>query len=228
MAMRRPRNVLPVPLLALALLAGGCAPFAGDDEAGEPGRTSASPKEASPADGECRDQWAMLREEVGDQAEGDYPSTLQSRWASVTGGLDYYATSATASDCGKTLDAKKSELEELTRFVDKVRPWDVQWQHDRLEDDATSYSPPRGRRGKDAPSRREVRSALATMEKQAEKATADQDPAWQQASAVDLGDRKAQRKARKDLKFLSEESAAWRKADRAQQTVQRALRARRG
>ena len=68
-----------------------------------------------------------------------------------------------------------------------------------------------------------MKAALATLEKQAAKATSAQRPAWQQAVATDPGNSKAVAKAVKDLRFLSGESAAYRAGSAAADQVQRAV-----
>lgn len=225
--MRRPRTVLPVPLLALALLTGGCAPFASDD--GPQARQASASQEPSAEDSACREKWRDLAGEVEERADDEHPSSLAGRWTSVAASLDYYAVNASASDCEKTLPAQEKQVGELDDFIDSIREHDVLWQHDRLEERATAYAPPKdGRKGSEPPSQASVRKALRTMEQRAERAEKDQQPGWQQATVVELDDAKAVRKARKDLAFLSEESAAWRAADEAQRTIERALRAERG
>jgi hypothetical protein len=82
-----------------------------------------------------------------------------------------------------------------------------------------------GKHGKDAaPSPAAVKKALGTLHKRAQTASADQRPGWQQANVVDLGDKAAVTRARKDLDFLSHQSKAWRECDDALAVVRKALR----
>lgn len=221
--MRRPRRLLPVPLLVLAL-AGGLSGCGGTDES--PDAPAAASEKADPEDTACRDKWRDLADEVGDKAEDEHPSALAGRWTSVAATIDYYAVSGSASDCTKTLGEQTEQLEAIDALSASLRRYDVAYQHDRLEDDAMGYAPPKQRKGAaKAPSRRAVRGALATLEEKAARSAADQEAGWQQATAIDPTEAKARRKAQKDLAFLSEESKAWRQARTAQRTVERALRA---
>lgn len=220
--MRRPRRLLPVPLLVLAL-AGGLSGCGGTDEGSD--ASAAASEKPDPEDTACRDKWRDLADEVGDKAEDEHPSALAGRWTSVAATIDYYAVSGSASDCTKTLGEQTEQLEAIDALSASLRRYDVAYQHDRLEDDATAYAPPKQKGATKAPSKRAVRQALATLEKKAPRSAEDQDAGWQQATAIDPREAKARRKAQKDLAFLSEESKAWRQARTAQRTVERALRA---
>lgn len=220
--MRRPRRLLPVPLLVLAL-AGGLSGCGGTDEGSD--ASAAASEKPDPEDTACRDKWRDLADEVGDKAEDEHPSALAGRWTSVAATIDYYAVSGSASDCTKTLGEQTEQLEAIDALSASLRRYDVAYQHDRLEDDATAYAPPKQKGAAKAPSKRAVRQALATLEKKAPRSAEDQEAGWQQATAIDPREAKARRKAQKDLAFLSEESKAWRQARTAQRTVERALRA---
>lgn len=221
--MRRPRHLLPVPLLALALLGGvltGCG--GGEDD----GTAEPAAEKTDPRDTACREQWRELAGEVGDRSQDEHPSALAGRWTSVSATLDYYAASGSASDCATTLDAQRAQVTALEDLSAALRRYDVLYQHDRLAEDAAAYTPPKVRRGQpQPPSRRAVRTALETLEKRAPRAEKDQLAGWQQATAIDPTEKKSVRKAKKDLAFLSGESAAWRQARTAQRTVERGLRA---
>ena len=220
----RPRplpTLLPalVPLLVGGLLLAGCG---GGDDGSSDGSSDAP--SASAADRDCRDQWRGLGEQVP-EGEDDHPSSLPGRTTSIAASIDYYATTAKSSDCAKTLATDEKQLEALASFVTSLRPWDVAYQVDRVGERAQAYTRPSGKAGRGAPTEAQVDRALATMEKKAAKAAADQAPAWQQATAVDLTDAKAKAKAVKDLGFLSRESASWRQAHAAELVVRRALKA---
>ncbi len=76
----------------------------------------------------------------------------------------------------------------------------------------------KGKKAKKAPrppKPADIKAALTTLTKQAPLATEQQEPAWQQARAVDLADTAVVKKAIKDLAFISKESKAYRTASAA-------------
>ncbi|WP_148077106.1 hypothetical protein [Nocardioides aurantiacus] len=222
-----PRHRLPVPLLALALMGGVLAGCGGgsDGDGGDGGRAEPAAEKVDPQDAACRTQWRELADEVGDRSQDEHPSAIAGRWTSVSATLDYYAVSASASDCEKTLDTQRAQVTALEELSSSLRRYDVLYQHDRLAEDAAAYTPPKARKGtQKPPSRAAVRSALTTLQKQAPRAEKDQLAGWQQATAIDPTVKKSVAKTKKDLAFLSQESAAWRKARTAQRTIERGLR----
>ena len=216
-------RLLPLlaPLVVGGLLLGGCG--GGDDGSDGPGEASGTPT-ASAADQDCRDQWRALGDRLPD-GDDDHPSSLPGRTTSIAASVDYYATTAKASDCERTLAAEKTQLTSLAAFVTTLRPYDLAYQLDRVGERAAAYARPSGKAGRGAPTAAQVEAALRTMERGAEQAAADQDPAWQQATVVDLSEKKSRAKALKDLAFLSRESRAWRQGHAAELVVRRALTA---
>ncbi|KQT91105.1 hypothetical protein ASG49_12280 [Marmoricola sp. Leaf446] len=216
---------MPVTLLALALTGTVLAGCGGGDD-GRDGSAEPAAEEVDPQDAACRTRWRALADEVGDRSQDEHPSTLAGRWTSVSATIDYYAVSGSASDCEKTLDAQRAQVAALEELGTALRRYDVLYQHDRLAEDAAAYTPPKARKGQDEPpSRKAVRAALGTLEEQAPRAEKDQLAGWQQATAIDPTEKKSVAKAKKDLAFLSQESAAWRRASAAQRTIERGLRA---
>jgi len=193
------------------------------------------PREAEPTPvakdvAECREQWRELGETLTDRESGQTPSTLSSRWQSLVATVDYYATSAKESDCDDRLDAQEESIAALESFAASLRRWDLEHQLAVVETDARSYSTaprppaPKGKKAERPPRPADVAKALRVLTKQAPRATQQQRPGWQQAAATDLEDEAAVAKARKDLAFLSEESAAWRQGSAALRVIRQAMR----
>lgn len=209
---------------AMVLLAGlvGCG-----QEAPEP-RAAPTPDRAAV---ECRAEWRELGEELAGSDGETLPSALAPRWTNLLATVDYYTATAEKEDCESTLTEQRSAVTALRAFSVSLQRWDAEYQLERVEGPALTYSsgprPPaptgKGRDQARAPKPAEVARALTLLRTQAPLATQEQGPAWQQARVTDLEDPKAVAKARKDLAFLSEESAAYRKARTALTLIQRAL-----
>lgn len=213
---------LAVVLALLAPALAGCG--GGSDEAAEEAKPSAS---ADPAVQECREQWQELGDEAQEQAgdpEEATPSTLGTRWVTVTAQIDYYASAAGAADCEETLQQEQDRIEQLADFTDDLAPFDLERALARYDADlgGTAYARPSGRKGRGAPTAKQVSAALEDLTRLAPQVTAAQAAGWQQAAVVDLGNAKARKKAVADLRVVSEESAVYRKAQRAKQVLERA------
>lgn len=217
-------------VLVALVAAGGCG-----TEEKPAARASHSPDSATTA---CRARWADLADQIEGNEKQAEPSALADRWNSVVATVDYYATSASSSDCEHRLGAQKQAIDRLESFGKSLRPWDMEYQLSTVASRAQDYASDmgsKGRKGKskdarkqagkdDLPSPSAVQKALAALRKQAPTATDDQGPGWQQAEVVDLAKKSAVKRARKDLDFLSHQSKAWRACDDALRTIRKALR----
>lgn len=221
-----------VLLLSLGLSLAGC----GGSSSAKGSGSGDKPDGATTA---CRAQWQDLNGPVSQHADQTNPSALAQRWDNVAGTVDHYATSATASDCGKTLATQQKAITSLEAFSAKLAPYDMELAVARVHTKATAYAQltkaPRPKpvprvkgkkRAKPAPSPKPaaVRAALRTLTTQAPLATQQQGPGWEQAAVVDLTSTKAVAKAVKDLKFLSTQSKAWRACQPALSLVRKAVR----
>ncbi len=218
--------------VALVLLIGlaGC----GSDD--EPAKSD----EPSKAALDCREEWNDLGGQIADKDERTNPSALAPRWGSISAAVEHYRNAAEESDCGETLDSEKAAIAALTSFSGKLARFDMELRLAQVRDEAARYAksprPPApkastGKKGKKQkrpprpPKPSEVAAALKTLTRQAPLATEQQGPGWQQAQAIDLSDKKAVKKAVKDLDFLSEESKAYRASSSALATIRKALAA---
>lgn len=213
---------VPGVALALALALGG-----GLAGCGSTARTSpvTSPDAAATA---CRAQWRTLGEKIQGQAARTQPSALPQRWSNLSATVDYFRTSATRADCGARLAGEQQAIAALEAFGARLAAYDVELRLATVRSAATTYAagpaPAKPRKGVVAPAA--VTAALATLTTQAPLATAQQGPAWQQASEVDLGDAAATAKAVRDLQFLSSQSPAYVASSAALATIAAALRTR--
>lgn len=211
----RPRaRVVVLPFLLMGLLAalGGCG---GSSDEG-------SSKEPSKAAVACRSQWRALGEDVDGREAGTNPSALASRWNNIAASVDHYATAGSAEDCGQTLEQQRRAIAALTAFAPKLAPYDVELRLRRVKEDAQRYaSGPRP--APRAPTPTAVGQALKTVAQQAQAATEQQGPGWEQAKVVDLADAAAVTKTIKDLAFLSNESKAYRACSAALLVITRAM-----
>lgn len=231
-AVRRP-GLVPALLLALLLPLTGCGSTDGDeaDGADEPSKAALS----------CREQWGDLEAEVDGRNSMTNPSALAPRWTTIAATVDYYATSARASDCGESLEAQERAMDDLSAFGTELAPYDMELRLDLVQEDAEEYaasptppapepSPKKKKKGKNKqkrtpapPTPAAVARALKTLTAQAPVATQEQGPGWQQAAVAELADTAAVAKTIKDLAFLSSESPAYRACSLALTQIDKAL-----
>ena len=222
----RPFRVALVVATVLLLVPSAC----GKKAAEEPGAAaSAKPDEAT---SQCRQQWADLGSTIEGAETKTEPSALAQRWNSIVATIDYYATTAKASDCGAPLTGQKAAIAALNAYTAKVRPFDMEYRFGLVRTEAEAYATgtsaaphqPRAK-GKHAPvpPPKEVAAAVKTLAAKAPVATQDQAPGWAQAGVVELSDKAAVQKSVKDLAFLSSESAAYAACAQALATVRKAI-----
>ncbi len=191
----------------------------------------------------CRGHWKDLGNQIEGRNEETHPSALPERWTTVVATVDYYASSAGGKDCQAAIETQKKAISALEDFSDKLAPYDMELRVDQLRNDAQDYAsgprPPapsptatKGKKGKKKskkpprpPKPADVAAALKTATTQASLATEQQGPAWRQARVVELSDAAAVRKAVKDLRFLSSQSAAYTRCTKALSTIRTALAA---
>ena len=232
----RAPNVLRLPTLVPGLVLGVLLVVAGCGSSDSEKKT----EEPSKAALDCRESWKDLEAEVDGRDSRTNPSALAPRWNGIVATIDHYAAGATADDCEKTIEDQKKAMAALTAFGAKLQPFDMELRLKGVEEDAQAYAdgprppapePSPAKKGKKAkkeprpPKPADIKAALATLTKQAPLATEQQDPAWQQARAVDLDDAAAVKKAVKDLAFISKESKAYRAASAALAEIRPALKA---
>ncbi len=195
---------------ALTLLVAACGSNNASTEDGPDAKTSA-----------CRGQWKDLEKQVRGNDEATNPSALAARWNTVVATIDYYASSATSSDCEQAITKQKVAISALTSFGTRLAAYDMQLRLEEVRDRAEAYAhrphsptpkPKPKKKSKVAtpPSPAQVATALKTCSTQAPLATQQQGPAWTQARVVELTDKAAVAKAVKDLAFLSTQSPAYR------------------
>ncbi len=229
LVLRRRRGLLSgVLLLSVLLATTGC----GSEDA----EKSEGPSKAATS---CREQWKDLESEVEGLGARTNPSALPSRWNTIAATIDYYATSAQSSDCGKTLESQEKAMDDLSAFGTRLAPYDMELRLGDAQADAEKYaagpvpanpSPSPTKKGKKQPKRTppppspaDIALALKTLTAQAPVATRQQLAGWQQAAVTDLADTTAVAKSVKDLAFLSSESAAYRACMLALAQIRKAL-----
>jgi len=226
------RSAAPVIGLVLGLLlASGCGSDSGEKKSAEPSKAAL----------DCRESWKDLKDDVKGRGSLTYPSALAPKWNGILAAANHYTASATADDCGKTISNEKKTIAALTAFGAKLRPYDMEYRLQAIQEDAEAYAsgprppapePSPAKKGKKKakkpprpPKPADIKAALATLTKQAPLATEQQTPAWQQARAGDVTDTAAVKKAVKDLAFLSSESKAYAAASAALAEIRPALKA---
>ncbi len=237
--MSRGRLVAGV-VVALALAAGAACGGSAQDS-----HEQAAPSNAAKA---CRAQWAQLGHDIAPQAALTQPSALPERWNSVAATVDYYRTTASATDCKDRIDAQEKAIAELKAFSARLTGFDMQAQLALVQDAASTYAAgpwppapsPTATPGKKTKHQKKqpkpqrpprpalVAAALTSLKAQAPVATQQQDPAWVQASVVNLDDTAAVAKAIKDLQFLSTQSSGWVASQVDLATIRAALAAKTG
>jgi hypothetical protein len=225
------RARLAVVAAVAALVLTGCGssePKARDTPVTDPGKGATA----------CRAQWKDLGEKTQDREGRKNPSGLAQRWNTVAATIDYYATSATEKDCGDRLASQEKAIAALSAFETTLAPYDVPLRLSKVTQQAQAYAARPGptaqqlakqkklspaQKAKLPPTPAAVAAALRAAQAQADTATSQQGPGWQQADVVDLGDSAAVAKAVKDLAFLSSESAAYRACDASLATIARVV-----
>ncbi len=181
------------------------------------------------ADSSCRAQWKSLADSIagrtGDTGEQFKPSALADRWNTVAAGVQYYVTSATAKDCGDTLNNQRLSIDALIDFGTGLQAYDMEYQRDQLTGPAQAYLDgplPKPKKDKPVP-KKDVTAALKVLDGDATTASADLQPGWTEANGVDLADRNAVAKALSDLTLLGTHSAAYQACQLAVATIRKAI-----
>jgi hypothetical protein len=230
-------GLVPGLLLALLLALAGCGSADNNND------KAAAPDKAEVA---CRAKWKDLESKVNGRDSLTNPSALAQRWNSITATLEYYASSASSKDCGKTIEDQQKAMDALASFSTRLAPYDMEQRLDQVKADAQRYAtsprPPapkaspsttkkantkKTKKAKPPPARTApavVAAALRSLTTQAPVATQQQGPGWQQASVIELSDAAAVAKALKDLAFLSSQSPAYRACTVALAQISSALK----
>jgi hypothetical protein len=192
----------------------------------------------------CRKDWQELEKKVGGRDELSNPSALAERWNTVMATIEYYSTSASGKDCGKTLASQGKAMDALRAFGARLSRYDMELRLSVVKSDAETYAAaprppapkpskaPKGKKKQKAaprpPKPADVGAALKTLTRQAPRATRQQQAGWEQAHVTELGDAAAVRKTVKDLSFLSSESRAYRVCIAKLALIKKALSAKTG
>ena len=176
------------------------------------------------ADHACRHRWAALADRLNARAGQTYASAQADRWDSLTAGALYYASTATAADCGEPLAREHQRVATLEAYTSRLAGYDMPRQVGRLSPAVRRYlaSPlprpvhetagsghRRHTRTVRPPSKRQVRVALRRLRAAAPREMHDLAPAWRQAAAVDIGDPAQVRRALAGLRLLAGDSSAY-------------------
>lgn len=198
---------------------------------GDAGRATAPahPRAGTPAAVACRARWQQLTNSLAGRDQQVDPSDLADRWTTVLATAQYYATSATAGDCGSALREQQHTVRALQDWSARLRAYDVPSRFGDLAPVATDYllAPlPAVRHDhgtvQKPPSKRQVQQALTTLQNTATLATTDMRAGWDEADAVDLGDAAAVRRTLKDLAFLAGDSTPYQQCEAALRVLERA------
>lgn len=184
-----------------------------------PTATATNEPKISAATQRCRDDWSALGKSVRTKAALTEPSALPQRWNSVVATSEYYATSASAKTCQRTLTEQRDEIALLADFSTRLQKFDMVHQLARVRDVATSYAdskPPaekktnkKNKKPKNTLPAPQVAQALTTLQQSAPVARSEMDPGWQEADSADLSDPRAVKQVLDDLQFLSTDSPAF-------------------
>lgn len=198
------------------------------------GDSGQAPSEAHPPDAAaaavgCRERWQQVAGSLAGRDQQVNPSDLAERWTSVLATAQYYATSATAGDCGATLRAAQDTIGRIQDWSAKLRRYDVPSRFGALAPVATDYllaplPSPRRDHGtvERPPTKAQVRRALTTLQDSATLATTDMQAGWDEADAVDLTDQAAVRRTLADLDFLAGDSTPFQQCAGALAVLERA------
>lgn len=161
----------------------------------------------------CRAQWQALGGTLKGRDEQTDPSDLAERWNAAIATVQYYATSATATDCQTALVDQKAATERINAMSASLRRFDIAYRMGTLAPAATDYlthrlPKPQHAHGKEVrpPKKAAVQTALTTLQNQATASMTDMADGWAEANSVDLTDPAAVRKVLKDLDFLAGDS----------------------
>lgn len=116
-------------LLALLFTAAGC----GSDH-------STAAKKPDKDVLSCRGKWRSLGNGIEGHDTSTNPSALAPRWGSITGAVQHYSASATAKDCGTTLEEEKKSVAALAAFGARLAPYDMELRLSKVKDAAQTYA----------------------------------------------------------------------------------------
>ncbi|MGN6251689.1 MAG: hypothetical protein ACTHNS_07735 [Marmoricola sp.] len=174
----------------------------------------------------CRAQWQQVADALAGRDQQVDPSDLAPRWTAVLATAQYYATTADGGDCGAALAQQRETVQEIQAWSEQLRSYDMPYRFAALAPVATDYLLADGavRRGAGAtaPSKKQVRTALSTLQDTATLATTDMRAGWDEAVAVDLTDEQAKRRTLRDLAFLAGDSTPYQQCLRALGVLERA------
>ncbi|RYE78015.1 MAG: hypothetical protein EOO74_05960 [Myxococcales bacterium] len=176
-----------------------------------------SPSTASKVVQECRAQWAELTADWDARAESGFPSDLAARWSALAAGGSY-ESSVADDDCEDPLHVAEINARTIERLSGSLRTYDLVWQYGDVNDKATSWLTT----AKARPAR-QVRRALAVLERTAPLAVADMDAAWRAAVQADLSDPDAMRDLADSMAFVAGDSAPYRQGAKALRKVERLI-----
>lgn len=88
---------------------------------------------------DCRDQWQQVADGLAGRDQQVDPSDLADRWTAVLATAQYYATSATAADCGKPLADQQDTVREIQAWSARLRRYDIPYRFGALAPVATDY-----------------------------------------------------------------------------------------
>jgi hypothetical protein len=226
-----------LPFLAGGVAAGvlaGC----GASSPSAPGRPDAA---AAAAD--CRDRWQHVADQITGRDQQVNPSDLADRWTAALGTAQYYATSATAADCGAPLAHEQDTIRQIQAWSAQLRRYDIPYLFGALAPVATDYllaPAPKGagkngagkkgpgkkgtaKKGAAAPpTKKQVQAALTTLQDTATLATTDMQAGWDEATTVDLDDPAAVQHTLADLAFLAGDSTPYQTCEAALAVLERA------
>lgn len=204
--------------LALCLVAGTPACSGGGPSAAERSR---GPTRAAQA---CRHRWAALADQLNARAGQTDASAQADRWNALSAGALYYASNATATDCGQPLTREHQRVAALEAYTSRLAGYDMPRQVRLLSPAVRHYlaaplpKPARATAGPGhhrhtrplrPPSKWQVRVALRRLHAAAPREMTDLAPAWRQAAAVDIGDPAQVRRAVAGLRLLAGDSSAY-------------------
>lgn len=223
---RHATGVVVALTLSLSPLVAGCG-------------SSAKVKDSAPAAQslqQCRDQWHDVSESIVGLDQDTDPSALGTRWNSISATVVLYENTDTAKNCQATIEAEIKAITLLREFMSKLRPYDMEYQHDQIAAAVDLYlhdplpAPTRNDAGKKVrpPTKAAVSAAMADLGNLAAAANQELAPGWGQLATVELTDTEAVRSALQDLDFLAQDSPNWRHCEEALQVLVAATRAQEG
>jgi len=223
-------GAVAIALLPALAACGGNGP--GSDGTAHPPASSTVPQSVK----DCQDQWHDVAESVLGLDQDTNPSSLASRWTTVIATVDYYRTSTEVKDCQATIEAQQQAITALRQFSERLRPYDMTYQLDRVRAAVDLYlhdpvpSPAKGTNGHrvKAPTHAQVAAALATLTAEAAAANADLQPGWDHLASITLEDASTVSDALDDLDALAQAGEHWTRCQQALQVIVSAERAQEG